>query len=104
MSQPAFPGRLNAQDPILSERQRRVFASLLSAHSETARPVGSESLAAGGGISLSPASIRGALAELENLGLLERSHVSSGRVPSPRGYELFVRHFLTPAPLPAPRG
>ena len=65
MSEPSFPGRLNAADPVLSERQRRVFASLLAIHSETARPVGSEVLAGEGGIPLSPASIRAALAELE---------------------------------------
>lgn len=101
MSQPAFPGRLNAEDPVLTDRQRRVFASLLAVHSGTARPVGSEALAAEGGIPLSSASIRGALAELETLGLLDRSHASAGRVPSARGYELYVRHFLTPRPLPA---
>lgn len=102
MSKPSFPGRLNAQDPVLSERQRRAFASLLALHGESARPVGSEALAAHGGIPLSSASIRGDLAELEALGLLERSHASSGRVPSPRGYEFFVRQFLTPRVLPAP--
>jgi len=101
MSEPSFPGRLNAADPVLSDRQRRVFASLLAVHAETARPVGSESLASEGGIPLSPASIRGALAELENLGLLERTHASAGRVPSAQGYELYVRHFLAPPPLPA---
>ena len=101
MSEPSFPGRLNAADPVLSERQRRVFASLLAIHSETARPVGSEVLAGEGGIPLSPASIRAALAELETLGLLERAHASSGRLPSPQGYEVWVRQFLTPSPLPS---
>jgi heat-inducible transcriptional repressor len=100
MSQPTIPGRLNQEDPSLSERQRRVFASLLAVYSETARPVGSQSLGSRAGIALSPASIRGALAELEELGLVERAHVSSGSVPSSRGYQLFVRALLTPAPLP----
>jgi len=102
MSQPAFPGRLNREDPVLTDRQRRVFASLLAMHAETARPVGSDALAASGGIPVSAASIRSELAELEALGLLDRSHVSAGRVPSPRGYEFFVRQFLTPRALPAP--
>ncbi len=102
MSQPAIPGRLNVEDPALSERQRRVFASLLALHSDSARPVGSEALAAEGGIPLSAAGIRGELAELEALGLVERPHASAGRVPSPRGYEFYVRHFLTPRALPAP--
>ena len=101
MSQPAFPGRLNAEDPVLSERQRRVFESLLSVHALTARPVGSEALAAEGALPLSPASIRGALAELESRGLVEKAHASAGRVPSPQGYDLYVRHFVMPMALPA---
>ena len=100
MSEPAFPGRLSREDPDLSERQRQVFAALLTLHGRSARPVGSETLAQQAGIPLSPASIRNALAELESLGLLERHHSSAGRVPSVRGYELYVRAILTPEALP----
>jgi heat-inducible transcriptional repressor len=100
MSQPAFPGRLSREDPDLTERQRYVFAALVTLHGRTARPVGSESLAQHAGIPLSPASIRSALAELEAMGLLERLHSSAGRVPSARGYEFFVRTLLRPAVLP----
>ncbi len=102
MSQPAFPGHLNREDPDLSQRQRRVFAELLSLHGISARPVGSEVLASRGSIRLSSASVRAALGELEGLGLLERSSASSGRVPTPRGYAYFVRALLAPAALPAP--
>src|SRR5947208_2841828 len=100
MSEPAFPGRLSREDPDLSERQRQVFAALLTLHGRSARPIGSETLAQLAGIPLSPASIRNALAELESLGLLERHHSSAGRVPSVRGYELYVRVILTPEALP----
>src|SRR5262245_22494385 len=100
MSQPAFPGRLSREDPDLTERQRQVFAALVTLHGHSARPVGSESLAQHG-IPLSPASIRSALAELEAMGLLERLHSSAGRVPTPLGYQLFVRTLLRPAALPA---
>ncbi len=101
MSQPAFPGRLNAGDPDLSERQSAVFAALVLLHGRSAREVSSERLALDSGLRLSSASIRIALGELESLGLLERSHSSSGRVPSARGYEFFVRALLEPAVLPA---
>jgi heat-inducible transcriptional repressor len=101
MSQPAFPGRLNREDPDLTERQSRVFAALLRVHSATARPVGSETLAGRPEIRLSPASVRAALADLEAAGLLERSSVSSGRVPTARGFEFHVRAMLSPAELPA---
>ena len=99
MSQPAFIGHLNPEDPELNDRQRRVFAALVTLYGQTARPVGSEMMARESGIPLSSASIRSALAELESLGLLERSHLAAGRMPSDRGYEFFVRALLTPAAL-----
>src|SRR2546422_2353861 len=100
MSEPAFPGRLSREDPDLSERQRQLFEALLTLHGRSARPVGSETLAQQAGIPLSAASIRNALAELESMGLLERHHTSAGRVPSVRGYELYVRVMLMPEALP----
>jgi heat-inducible transcriptional repressor len=101
MSQPAFPGRYLHEDPELNPRQRGVFASLVELYGASAHPVGSESLAQHGHIPLSSASIRESLAELEAVGLLERTHLSAGRVPSARGYEFFVRTLLTPAVLPS---
>src|SRR5258706_15015765 len=96
----ALPGRLSREDPDLNGRLRDVFVALVRLHGASARPVGSEALAREAGIRLSPASVRNALAELESLGLLERSHASSARVPSAHGYEFFVRALLTPASLP----
>ena len=96
----ALPGRLSREDPDLNDRLREVFVALVRLHDASARPVGSESLARQAGVRLSPASIRSALAELEALGLLERAHASSARVPSAHGYELFVRVLMRPATLP----
>jgi len=53
-------------------------------------PVGSKTLAGGGALNLSPASIRGVLAELEGLGLLSHPHTSAGRMPTEQGLRLFV--------------
>src|SRR5687767_1437358 len=100
MSEPAIPGRLTHDDPDLGERHRQVFAAVVRLHGVTARPVGSESLAQHAGIPLSPASIRSTLAEMESMGLLERAHASSGRVPTARGYAFFVRALLGPQVLP----
>lgn len=100
MSSPAYPGHSHRGDPELSERQRAVFAALVAIHNRSARAVGSESLGPRGAIPLSAATIRSELAELEERGLLERTHASSGRVPTARGYEYFVRHLMSPAPLP----
>ena len=101
MSHPALPGGLHHEDPDLSPRQREVFAAVVELHGASAHPIGSETLADLGRIPLSAASIRSELAELESLGLLERTHASAGRVPSIRGYAYFVRTLLVPAVLPA---
>src|SRR5213594_551121 len=100
MSEPAFPGRLSREDPDLSERQRQVFQALVTLHGRSARPVGSETLAQQPVLTISPASIRTALAELQGMGLLESHHSSGGRLPSAKGYEFFVRVLLSPAVLP----
>ena len=100
MSSPAFPGRLRAGDPELSERQRDVFAALVSLHGRAARAVGSERLAQESALRMGSATVRAVLGELEDLGLLERGRGSSARVPSSHGYEFFVRALLEPAVLP----
>src|SRR5262245_5161507 len=100
MLRPAFPGALNRDDPELTERQRQVFVAVVHTYGRTARPVGSDQLARAARLRLSAASIRGVLGELESLGLLERSHASAGRVPSPPGYRMFVRTELQTVPLP----
>jgi hypothetical protein len=100
MTDLAFPGHLTQDDPDLTARHREVFVSLVALHRATARPVGSETLAHHAAVRLSPASIRGALGELEAMGLLERHYSSSGRQPSARGFEYFVRALSLPQELP----
>jgi heat-inducible transcriptional repressor len=62
-------------------------------------PVGSRTLSRASGLDLSPATIRNVMADLEDLGLIASPHTSSGRVPTPRGYRLFVDTMLTARPL-----
>lgn len=100
MSNPAFPGRLTPGDPDLTDRQRAVFTALVSLHGRAAGPISSDRIAHDAGLGLSAASVRSTLAELEQLGLLERTHASAARSPSSEGYAFFVRALLTPTPLP----
>jgi len=87
-------------DPDLSERQRAVFRTLIELHARDARPVGSDRIASEGPLRLSRASVRGVLAELEHYGLIERPRGGASRVPSPNGYDYFVRALVEPAVLP----
>jgi len=101
MSRPAIPGRLTASDPDLTERQRRVFARLVALHSVDARPVSSDRIGRAPDVRQSGATLRGTLADLEGMGLLERAHAAAGRVPTAAGWEYFIRALIEPAPLPA---
>jgi heat-inducible transcriptional repressor len=72
----------------LSERMRSIFGLVVEAYLKRGQPVGSRALA--GSVSLSPASIRGVMQELEERGLLTHPHTSAGRIPTETGLRLFV--------------
>jgi heat-inducible transcriptional repressor len=91
-----------AQPPIteLTDRMREIFGLVVEAYLERGQPIGSKALA--GTISLSPASIRGVMQELEERGLLTHPHTSAGRVPTEGGLRLFVDGIMQ-ASAPDPR-
>jgi heat-inducible transcriptional repressor len=72
----------------LTDRMRSIFGLVVEAYLERGQPVGSKALA--GNLSLSPASIRGVMQELEERGLLTHPHTSAGRIPTETGLRLFV--------------
>ena len=81
----------------LNQRSRDVFRQLVETYLETGGPVGSRTLSKTGlvnGASLSPASIRNVMADLEDLGLLSSPHTSAGRMPTEAGLRLFVDALL----------
>src|SRR5215831_17417616 len=78
----------------LDGRSREVLASVIVAYIESATPVSSRQLTRGGRFSLSSASLRNAMADLEDLGLLTHPHVSAGRIPTDLGYRTFVRELM----------
>jgi len=82
----------------LDERRRDVLRALIQLHIETGEPVGSESLSRLLNRSLSPATLRNLMADLEALGFLDHPHTSAGRVPTDEGYRLYVDS-LGPQPL-----
>ena len=83
--------------PDLTSRQGTVLRAIVAAYVGEASPVGSQSLARALPVQLSPASIRGTMAELTRLGLLEQPHTSAGRVPTELGLRVFVDELLAGA-------
>lgn len=87
--------------PALDDRARDVLASVIQLHIATGEPVGSESLSRALGRTVSPATLRTVMAELEKLGYLDQPHTSAGRMPTDEGYRFYVDHLLRRDPLPA---
>jgi len=84
----------------LTDRMREIFGLVVEAYLERGQPVGSKALT--GSVSLSPASIRGVMQELEERGLLTHPHTSAGRIPTETGLRLFVDGIMQ-ASAPDPR-
>lgn len=78
----------------LSERKRQILKRVVEDYIQTAEPVGSKVLAQQMGGSVSSATIRNELSELSDMGYLEQPHTSAGRVPSPKGYRLYVNELM----------
>lgn len=80
---------------MLDERAKLLLKALVERYISDGQPVGSRTLSRASGLELSPATIRNVMADLEELGLIVSPHTSSGRIPTARGYRLFVDTMLT---------
>ena len=78
----------------LTSRQRRILRAIVDLYIRTAEPVGSKAIAELPDMDFSSATIRNEMAVLTEQGLLEQSHTSAGRVPSPAGYRLYVDELM----------
>lgn len=87
---------------MLNERAHILLKALVERYIEEGQPVGSRTLAKHAGLNLSPASIRNVMADLEEGGFIASPHTSAGRVPTNKGYRLFVDSLLTVRPLATP--
>ncbi|MBM7645812.1 heat-inducible transcriptional repressor [Scopulibacillus daqui] len=86
---------------MLTERQLFLLRALVDDYISTAEPVGSRAIAKREDVNYSPATIRNDLADLEEMGFLEKTHTSSGRIPSEKGYRFYVDHLVSPVLLTA---
>ncbi len=83
---------------MLDDRARTLLKTLVERYIADGTPVGSRTLSRTSGLDLSPATIRNVMADLEDLGLIASPHTSAGRIPTARGYRLFVDTMLTARP------
>ena len=81
----------------MTERQSKLLKEIVESYIKTAKPVGSKSLCKK--LKCSSATIRNEMAHLEDLGLLEKNHISSGRIPSETGYKYYVTNLMKPKEL-----
>ena len=79
---------------MLEERKKRVLQAIIEEYIKTAEPVSSNAIINLEGLECSSATIRNEMAELEKMGYIEKTHTSSGRVPSAKGYRFYVDELL----------
>ena len=77
-------------NPIPNDRGQHLLRVLIQRYIRDGQPVGSRTLSKDTGLDLSPATIRNVMSDLEGLGLVSAPHTSAGRIPTPKGYRLFV--------------
>ena len=80
---------------MLDDRAKLLLKTLVERYIAEGQPVGSRTLSRAPGLELSPATIRNVMSDLEELGLIASPHTSAGRVPTARGYRLFVDTMMT---------
>lgn len=80
---------------MLDDRAKLLLKTLVERYIADGQPVGSRTLARAAGMDLSPATIRNVMSDLEELGLIASPHTSAGRIPTARGYRVFVDTMLT---------
>ncbi|MBE9562426.1 MAG: heat-inducible transcription repressor HrcA, partial [Proteobacteria bacterium] len=84
---------------MLSKRAEHLLKILVNRYIHEGQPIGSRTLSRDNNLNLSPATIRNVMADLEDMGLVCSPHTSAGRIPTVRGYRLFVDSLLQIKPL-----
>ncbi|MBX9870280.1 MAG: heat-inducible transcriptional repressor HrcA, partial [Burkholderiaceae bacterium] len=79
----------------LDTRAQTLLKTLVERYIADGQPVGSRALSKISGLELSAATIRNIMSDLEQMGLVASPHTSAGRIPTPRGYRMFVDRLLT---------
>lgn len=83
-----------SDDMQLDDRKWKIFYAIIQTYLETGEPVGSRTISKYADLNLSSATIRNEMADLEEMGLIIQPHTSAGRIPSDKGYRLYVDHLM----------
>lgn len=85
---------------FLDDRKKRILRAIIDDYIDTAEPIGSRTIARKHELGLSSATIRNEMADLEEMGFLAQPHTSAGRVPSDKGYRIYVDSLMEVKDLP----
>ena len=78
----------------MDERKKKILQAIIDDYIDTAEPIGSRTIARKHELGLSSATIRNEMADLEEMGYLAQPHTSAGRIPSDKGYRLYVDQLM----------
>lgn len=81
--------------PELNDRAKHLLKVLVEQYIQSGQPIASTALANKSGLSISPATVRNAMANLEKMGLIHAPHTSAGRIPTSKGYRVFVDSLIS---------
>ena len=81
-------------DTELEERKRKILKAIIQTYLETGEPVGSRTISKYTDLNLSSATIRNEMSDLEEMGYILQPHTSAGRIPSDKGYRLYVDELM----------
>lgn len=87
-------GRDKVEKEVLDERKMKILQAIIKNYLETGEPVGSRTISKYTDLNLSSATIRNEMADLEELGYIVQPHTSAGRIPSDKGYRLYVDNMM----------
>jgi heat-inducible transcriptional repressor len=103
-ARPTTPGLRQQAPDLLDERARRVLSAIVRDYIQSGEPVGSHAIARRPDVDVSSATVRAVMADLEEMGFLEKPHTSAGRIPTGQGYRYYVDALLrVKQPLPEER-
>ena len=81
-------------DEVLTDRKKKILKAIIKTYMETGEPVGSRTISKDGDLNVSSATIRNEMSDLTDMGYIVQPHTSAGRIPSDKGYRLYVDELM----------